>query len=100
MVLRERNFRIHLLALALVIGAGIYFEITENEWLVIFIISAVVLSLEMINSALERLCDLFSPETNVAIGKIKDIAAGAVLIAALFAILIGIMIFWKYLFPL
>ncbi len=99
LVLKERNFRIHLLLLALVISAGIYFKIAGPEWLVLFFISALVLSLEMINSAIERTCDLYSKEKNEAIRKIKDIAAGAVLLAALFSVVIGILIFGKHIFP-
>ncbi len=99
LVLKERNFRIHLLLLALVISAGIYFKIAGHEWLVLFFISALVLSLEMINSAIERTCDLYSKEKNEAIRKIKDIAAGAVLLAALFSVVIGILIFGKHIFP-
>lgn len=99
LALRERNFRIHLLIFSLVITLGLYFRITKTEWLDIFLISALVLSLEMINSAIERACDLYTTEHHKVIEKIKDIAAGAVLVAALFAVAIGTLIFWKYIFP-
>lgn len=92
----ERNFKIHLVCLVLVVSLGLYFKISSLEWLLIFLISALVLSLEAINSAIEKLCDLYSTEQNPKIKVIKDISAGAVLIAAIFAIFIGVAIFWKY----
>lgn len=99
LAIRERNFRIHVLIMVAAIILGIYFEIATYEWLAILIISALVLSLEMINSSIERTCDLYSKESNETIKKIKDIAAGAVLIAAIFAVVLGTVIFWKYFFP-
>jgi len=97
-VLKERNFRIHLLILSAVISMGFYFQITATEWIVILVISAVVLALEMVNSSIERLCDLYTTDRHKEIAKIKDIAAGAVLVAAFFAAVTGSIIFYKYLF--
>jgi diacylglycerol kinase len=98
LALKERNFRIHILIFAMVIVLGFYFKITSSEWLVILLISALVLTLEMVNSSIERTCDLYSKENNDVIRKIKDIAAGAVLVSAVFAVVIGIIIFRKYIF--
>jgi diacylglycerol kinase len=77
---------------------GFYFQITTTEWIVILVISAVVLALEMVNSSIERLCDLYTTDKHKEIAKIKDISAGAVLVAAFFAAVIGTIIFYKYLF--
>jgi diacylglycerol kinase len=96
MIQKERNFKIHLLAFLLVLGAGIYFQITKVEWLIISLTSAFVLSLETVNSAIERLCDLYSSDQNEKIKNIKDISAGAVLIAAGFAVVVGLLIFAPY----
>ena len=96
MLLHERNFKVHVLALIAVISAGFYFHITSSEWLVLLLISALVLALETINSSIEKLCDLYTKETHPQIKLIKDIAAGAVLIAAIFAVVIAFIIFKKY----
>jgi undecaprenol kinase len=89
----ERNFRLHLLAFITVLAAGLYFKIEKYEWLIILGMSALVLSLELVNTAIERLCDLYSKEQDERIKKIKDLAAGAVLIAAILAAVIGLIIF-------
>lgn len=93
----ERNFKIHLLALIVVIFGGLYFHITSIEWSIVLLISALVISLEAINTAIEKLCDLHSTEPNEQIKIIKDIAAAAVLIASIFSLLIAWFIFAKYL---
>ena len=91
----ERNFAIQFLAMITVI-AGFYFSITVSEWLTILCISALVLSLEALNSAIEKVCDLYSTEEDSRIKLIKDIAAGAVFISAIFAGVIGVIVFGKY----
>lgn len=97
MLKSERNFKIQLLAFIVVLIAGFYFGITPSEWLVVLVISALVLTLEMVNSAIEKVCDLYSTEQDIRIKSIKDIAAGAVLIASVFALIVAIVIFQKYL---
>ena len=92
----ERNFQIHLIALALVSVLGLYFNISRGEWAIVLIMSAIVLSLEGLNSAIEKICDEVTLERKESIRNIKDIAAGAVLISALIAILIGLLIFFPY----
>lgn len=92
----ERNFKVHIIAFILVLSVGYLFQITSTEWLVILLNSALVFSLEAINTAIEKLCDLYSKEENASIKTIKDIAAGAVLISALSAVVIGIIIFFPY----
>jgi undecaprenol kinase len=92
----ERNFKIHFLALAIVTTAGFFFEITGNEWLVIIIVSTLVIVLEAVNTAIENLCDLYSSAQDDRIKVIKDISAGAVLLATLGAVVAGFMIFAKY----
>ena len=92
----ERNFQIHCIALLLVISAGCYFNIHSFEWLTILLISSVVLGLEGLNSALEKLCNEVTEERKESIRNIKDIAAGAVLISAVIALAIGYIIFSKY----
>lgn len=67
------------------------------QWTVLLLAIAGMLVLEMVNSALERLVNLVSPEWNKTAGEVKDIAAGAVLIYAVFAVIIGVMIFMPFL---
>ena len=94
--LAERNFRFHLCAAATVIFFGArFYSFDKAEWAILLLTCAVVLSLECVNTALERLCDKVCPEQHDLIKKCKDIAAGAVLIAAVFAVAIGIVLFWN-----
>ena len=94
----ERNFKIQFIIFLLVVGLGFYLGISNNHWLIILLISALVLSLEIINSAIEKICDLITVESHPQIKRIKDIGAAAVLVATLFAVGIGIMIFLPYVF--
>jgi len=92
----ERNFQIHLVTFVFAIGAGVYFDIHVNEYIVILLVSALVFALEGMNTAIEKLCDEVTEDRKESIRKIKDIAAGAVLIAAIFALIIGVLIFFPY----
>ncbi len=93
----EHNFRIHLLAAILVISFGLFFEITKWEWIAVILCISGVISAEAINSSLEKICDVVSPQKNSVIGMAKDMAAFAVLILALAAFAIGCLIFIPYL---
>jgi diacylglycerol kinase len=77
----------------LVIGAGIFFSISATEWMIILICFAVVLSFEIINSAIEKLCDLVCSDFNLIIKKVKDMAASAVLLSAIITFIVGCIIF-------
>ena len=89
----ERNMVIHFLIMILVIIAGIVFKITFVEWGVCFVLFALVLSLELMNTALENVVDLVTEEKKPKAKVAKDASAGAVLVAAIFAVIIGISIF-------
>jgi len=90
---KEQNFRIHSIAAILVIIAGIIFSIDKTEWLIIIIAITSVITLELLNSAIEYVCNFISPEYHEKIKIIKDASAGAVLIAAIGAFIIGLVIF-------
>ena len=79
--------------MTLVIIAGIVFKITFVEWGVCFVLFALVLSLELMNTALENVVDLVTEEKKQKAKIAKDAAAGAVLVAAIFSVIIGISIF-------
>ena len=89
----EANMNIHLIISILVIVCGFIFNISISEWMLCIICFGLVISLEMLNSAIENLVNLVSPEQNKIAGKIKDISAGAVLIAAICAAIVGLIIF-------
>lgn len=92
----EAHMKIHLLALIAVIALGFYFSIPVIEWCILLVCCGLVIGLEMMNSAVERLTDGIYKETNTSAKYIKDIAAGAVLVAAIISAIAGILIFYKY----
>lgn len=97
----EPNMKIHGIIALLVVIFGILFQISINEWLLCLLCFGLVFGLELINTSLENIVDLVSPEIHPTAGKIKDLAAGAVLISALFSAVIGLIIFipkiWEWL---
>jgi diacylglycerol kinase (ATP) len=93
----QRNLKIQSIIALVVVAAAFYFEITLTEWCVVLFAIGLVMALEMVNSAIESLVDLVTRERNELAGKIKDIAAGAVLLASIIAMIIGILVFGKYL---
>lgn len=96
----EQNFQIHTAALLFVIAAGFYFDISRGEWAVVLIMATVVFGLEGLNTALEKLCDDITTDHKESIRNIKDIAAGAVLVAALIAIVVAALVFGPYIMAL
>lgn len=92
-ILKEPNFRIHILCTVLVIIAGYYFNISPVEWMLVLLCTALVLSMEMLNTAVEKLCDVVHKEIHPGIKLTKDIAAGAVLVSAVIAAICGSIIF-------
>lgn len=91
------NAWIHLFVLILAIGFGFYFEITMIEWMMLVLAGGLVLVAEAFNTAFEIDINLTSPEYHPYARDIKDVAAGAVLISAITAGIIGIFIFGHYL---
>lgn len=77
---------------------GFYFEISPTEWLIQFLAIGLVLSIEGINTAIEELANFIHPEHHKKIGIIKDIAAGAVFLASIFAIAAGLIIYLPKIF--
>lgn len=89
----ERNMKIHASFVILVSLAGLLLKISLVEWLWCIFCFALVISMELMNTAIENFVDFVEPKYNEKVGKVKDIAAGAVLINALFSIIIGLIIF-------
>ncbi|MFP7253330.1 diacylglycerol kinase family protein [Terribacillus goriensis] len=91
--LEERNFRIHTIAAIIALITGMILRINPAEWAAILLSIGFVIVTEMINTVVELMMDHLSPEQSKAAGLIKDIAAGAVLIAAITAICVGLVVF-------
>jgi len=89
----ERNMKIHVLAMIVVIALGLFFKLNKVEWCFIIIAIASVISAELFNTAIETVVDMVSPERNPKAKLAKDIAAGAVLVVAIGAAIIGFIIF-------
>ena len=92
----QQNLRVLLSIAALVIAMAFYFDVDRVEWCIILLCIGLVTGLEMINSSIENLVDLVTLEKKPLAGKIKDIAAGAVLFVSILSLIIGIIIFSKY----
>ncbi len=90
----ERSLRVQFGIFLIIIVLGLYFQISTNEFAMILGISALVFALELINTAIEKSMDIISNgKYDERIKVVKDVTAGAVLLAVFFAIAIGVMIF-------
>src|SRR5690625_3948092 len=89
----ERNFQIHRIIGGLVVILSVIVQLNFLEWTIVLLTICLVLVMEMINTLIERLIDYFKPEQHEKAKHIKDIAAGSVLITAIFAAIIGLIIF-------
>lgn len=92
-ILREQNLVIHIFFLVMVLILSIIFKVNKYEFLAIIIVSALVISLEMVNTAIENTVDI-NKKYSLEAKRAKDAASGAVLVSAIIAILVGITIFW------
>ncbi len=90
------NAWVHLVVLAIAVVLGVYFKITVIEWMTLVLAAGLVLVAEAVNTAIEIDIDLTSPEYHPYARDTKDVAAGAVLIAATTASIIGFFIFGHY----
>lgn len=92
----ERNFRIDIVVSIMVIIAGFLFRISHTDWIAISLVISMVFTAEVLNSAIEALCDTVSQDFKVNIKYAKDVSAGAVLISALVSIITGLIVFLPY----
>jgi diacylglycerol kinase len=92
----QHNAWIHAVATILVGTAGFFFQLTAVEWCVIVIAASSVWTAEALNTALELLADAAIEDLHPLVGHAKDVAAGAVLVTAVGAAIVGIIIFWPY----
>ena len=94
----EQNLKIHFFIMTLVIIAGFIFKISAMEWMVCLLLFAIVISLELVNTAIETTVDIAMPEINEKAKYAKDIAAGAVLFSAIISVIVGLIIFLPKIF--
>ncbi|KXH84797.1 diacylglycerol kinase family protein [Chryseobacterium kwangjuense] len=98
MVKTERNFQLELAAFFINIFLIFYFKLSAVDTALILMVSLAVLSAEIFNTAIEKICDIVQPDFDQRIGFIKDITAGAVLVMAAGSFVVGVIVYWKYVF--
>jgi diacylglycerol kinase len=89
----EKHMRFHLFATILVVVSGWFFNISFTEWCMVTLSIGGVITAELFNTAFEQLVNLVSPQHNLTAGRVKDVAAGAVLIFSIAALIIGLIVF-------
>lgn len=94
-ILNESHLRFHIVAMAFVIAFGVLFSLTAIEWAVLSLVFSLVMALELLNTAIERVCNLYTTEYHPLIKIAKDVSAGAVLISAIGSIFVACFIFIK-----
>lgn len=94
----EKNFQNELIAAFLVTAAMLYFKVSRAEVIVLSLVIMGVLILELFNTSIERMMDILKPRVHPYVRLVKDLTAAAVLVSAIFAIVIGLIIFLPYIF--
>jgi len=92
----EQNLQIQSAAGLVVIILGWYFKIENWEWLILILVIGLVILMELVNSAVERVTDVLKPRLDSYVKEIKDIMAAAVMLASVIAVIIGLIIFLPY----
>ena len=100
LIKKENNFKIHLVATLIVVTLGFYANISQFECIALLFCIGIVLMAEALNTSIEKVVDLISPNFNPIAKIAKDISATAVLLASILAIIEGFLIFKNYLYLL
>lgn len=95
---QEQSFRIQILIAAVVIFLIFYLQVVAWQAVALLLLTVFVLVLELLNSTLERMIDVFKPRLHPYVEDIKDIMAATVLVASIGSLIIGLIILWPYLF--
>lgn len=98
MLKSERNFQLEVFALIINLFLIVYFKLNSTDVALILLVCFLVLIAETLNTAIEKICDFVEPNFNKKIGLIKDISAGAVILATLLSIIVGVLVYSKYFF--
>ncbi|WP_188453625.1 diacylglycerol kinase family protein [Virgibacillus oceani] len=93
MIKSERNFQIHIFSAVIVIVIGFIVRLSTLEWSIVLLVIGFVLVTEMVNTAIEKIIDYLKPDIHPDAKMIKDVAAGAVLVSAIIAAIVGFLIF-------
>ena len=94
----EPNLKIHFAIVVLVLGLSYFLQISRQDWVDIFLVIGFVFAIELTNTAIETVVDAFTDKSHPSAKLAKDISAGAVLVSATTASIVGILIFLPYLF--
>lgn len=94
----QPNLKFQICIAAIVLALAYYYDVPKTEWLIILLTIGFVLVLELTNTAIEEVVDSFTDQVHPAAKKAKDVAAGAVLVASITAVAIGLAIFLPYMF--
>ncbi|SOE20876.1 diacylglycerol kinase (ATP) [Spirosomataceae bacterium TFI 002] len=99
LITTEHSIMVQFATSCVVIGLGFYFDISKQDWINQTLVMAMVLGIESMNTAVEKMADFIHPDFNAKIGFIKDIAAGAVTFCAIAAAVLFALIYFPYFFP-
>lgn len=91
--LKEPNFRVHVFATLLAVALGLFVGLNNQEWSILMVTISMVVALELVNTAIEAIVNLVSPQVQEAARVAKDTAAAAVLLSAIGAVIVGLMLF-------
>ncbi len=94
--LKQRNMKIIFSCALLTIFTAFFLKVNANDWCILLICIGSVIALEMMNCAIEGIVDLIHPHHGEKAGRIKDLSAGAVLVASFISLIIGVIVFWNY----
>lgn len=92
----EQNLKIQSLVGLIIILLGLYFKISQLEWIILILVIGLVILMEIVNSSIERITDVLKPRINGYVKEIKDIMAAAVMLASIIAVIVGLIIFAPY----
>ena len=98
LIRHEPSIQVQFVIAILVTIAGFYFDITATEWMLQVMAIGLVMAAEGLNTAIENIADFVHADYHVKIGRIKDVAAGAVFFAAIAAVVVGLIIYLPYIF--
>lgn len=96
MMKHERNFQLEFAAFLVNVFLIFYLNLSSTDTILILMVSFGVLATEILNTAIEKICDFIHPDFDKRIGFIKDISAGAVVLMAILSVIVGVMVYWKY----
>jgi len=94
----EQNLKVQSTAGILVLIMAWYFGVSRIEWVLLIFVIGLVILMEIANSAVERIADVLKPRINTYVKEIKDITAAAVLLSSIISVIVGLIIFWPYIF--